>query len=476
MRRRLTLLALFLASGTTMLAQIFAHGQSTSYVWPRDEAVRARLDRWQDLKFGMLIHWGLYSYLGIVESWAICSEEQDWITRDSAVNYETYKRDYWATIDSFKPERFYPAAWARTGKRAGMNYVVFTTKHHDGFAMFDTRYSDFSIARGAFKDDPRRDVAGEVFNAFRQEGFMIGAYFSKPDWHSRYYWWDRYAMPDRNNNYDIARNPGRWNKFKEFVYNQIEELLDGTRGAIDILWLDGGWVRPAREGDVARAGRAYKGAQDIDMPRVAAMARASQPGILIVDRTVPGEFENYQTPERGIPAGRVETPWESCIPLGDDCGHVPGDRYKTPARVIHTLVEIVAKGGNLLLGIGPKADGTLPGELIERLEKIGEWLDRNGGAIYHARGLPLFRDGNTWFTGARDGKTMHAITCFEEGEPLPRVISWQGNVPPPGARVTCLQTGKAARWRSTSRGVEVTLPRGLPADLPAIAFSWKTTG
>jgi alpha-L-fucosidase len=473
MRKYLLLLGACCAPLLSSRAQTFAHQASTSYVWPREKAVLDRLDRWQDLKFGLIIHWGLYSHLGIVESWSICSEEEEWIPRDTTINYDDYKRAYWAAIDHFNPTRFDPDEWARAGKRAGTRYVVFTTKHHDGFAMFDTRHDDFSIARGAFKDDPRRDVSAHVFDAFRREGFMIGAYFSKPDWHSRYYWWDRYATPNRNNNYSIEKHPGRWNKFKEFTCNQIEEILGGRYGKIDILWLDGGWVRPARETDAARYGRSYKGEQDIDIPRIAAMARRLQPGILVVDRSVPGEFENYRTPERGVPETREETPWESCIPLGNDWGHVPGDTYKSPARVIHTLVEIVAKGGNLLLGVGPRADGTLDEQVIARLDAIGEWLARDGDAIYNTRSIPVYRDGDrAWFTGSRDGKKIHAIICLEEGKPLPRVISWKGNIPPPGARVTCLHVGKTVRWRETPAGVEVALPRGLPRELPAIAFSW----
>ena len=172
----------------------------------------------------MLIHYGLYSQLGIVESWSICGEEEDWIPRDSTITYDAYKRNYWNTINSFKPEKLDPASWAKYGKKAGMNYVVFTTKHHDGFNLFDTKQSDFSVTKGAFKNDPRSNIAKEVFNAFRSEGYMIGAYYSKPDWHSQYYWWDRYPTPNRNNNYNIEENKWRWNKFKEFTYNQIEEM------------------------------------------------------------------------------------------------------------------------------------------------------------------------------------------------------------------------------------------------------------
>jgi Alpha-L-fucosidase len=456
----------------SLFAQTYTHGRSSSYTWPTDPKVLEKLDRWQDLKFGMLIHWGLYSQLGIVESWSICSEEEDWIPRDSTISYDEYKRRYWSTINKFKPDNFDPSKWARIGKSAGMNYVVFTTKHHDGFNMFDTKQSDFSISKGAFKDDPRNNAAKEVFNAFRNENYMIGAYFSKPDWHCQYYWWDRYATPTRNNNYDIRKNPWRWNKFKEFTYNQLEELTNGDYGTIDILWLDGGWVRPARPNEAERAGRAYKGAQDIDMPKIASMVRSYQPGILIVDRTVPGEFENYQTPERGIPETQLEHPWESCITLGGDWGYVPTDQYKSPAKVIHTLVEIVAKGGNLLLGIGPKPDGTIPDEVGERLNKIGQWMNKNGEAIFNTRITPVYNDKNTWFTQSKNGKTVYAIVCLEEGQAIPDKIVWKGNEPKKGSKIKLLQTGKNVSWKKIPEGIEVVVPKGLPVDQAALAFSF----
>jgi len=454
-------------------AQTYVHEQSNSYVRPKEPEVQRQLDNWQDLKFGMLIHWGLYSQLGIVESWSICAEEEDWIPRDSTIAYDAYKRNYWATINTFKPERFDPAVWAKTGKQAGMKYVVFTTKHHDGFNMFDTKQSDFSITHGAFKDNPRCNAAKEVFNAFRKENFMIGAYFSKPDWHSQYYWWDRYATPNRNNNYSIIKNPWRWNKFKEFTYNQIQELVNGDYGTIDILWLDGGWVRPARQGDAERLGRSYNGAQDIDMPKIASMVRKYQPSILIVDRTVAGEYENYQTPERGIPSDQQNTPWESCIPLGNDWGFVPGDRYKSPAEVIRSLVEITAKGGNLLLGIGPKPDGTLPDEVTDCLLKIGNWLQKNGEAIYNTRITSVYNDANTWFTQSKDGKTLYAIAFPEKGNPLSRKLIWKGNEPASRSKMICLQTGKPVSWKKTAAGIEVTVPDiSNIKDLPALVFSF----
>ena len=472
MKRKLVLVLIISIATMKSFSQGNTHGMSDSYTFPKDENVLKTLDKWQDIKFGMIIHWGLYSQLGIVESWSICSEEEDWIGRDSTVGYESHKRSYWETIHAFNPTKFDPEKWALYGKKAGMKYLVFTTKHHDGFCMFDTKQTDFSIMNGPFKNHPRNNVAKEIFEAFRKENYMIGAYFSKPDWHSQYYWWDRYATPNRNNNYDIVRNEWRWNKFKEYTYNQIEELVNGDYGAIDILWLDGGWVRPARKGDAERMGKAYKGAQDIDMPKIASMVRRYQPGMLIVDRTVPGEFENYQTPERGIPDVQLHNPWESCITLGYDWGYVPTDIYKSPNEVIHILVEIVAKGGNLLLGIGPKPDGTLPDGVMYRLEKIGEWLSKNGEAIYNTRTTKFYHDENTWFTQSKDGKKIYAIHCLKENEPLPEKIVWKGNIPKKNAKIIFLETGKPVKWNSTKEGIEIVVPKGLPANQAAIAFSF----
>lgn len=455
-----------------VLGQTFAHQKSPAYVYPKAQAVLDKLDEWQDLKFGMLIHYGLYSYWSVVESWSICSEEEDWIGRDSTLTYDAYKREYWSAIDKFNPEKLNPESWAKYGKKAGMKYAIFTTKHHDGFNLFDTKQTDFSIAHGAFKNNPRYNIAKEVFKAFSNEGFMVGAYYSKPDWHCQYYWWDRYATPTRSQNYSILKNPWRWNKFQEFCYNQIEELMNGDYGNLDILWLDGGWVYPMSEERAKQLGRAFKGSPDINLPKIAAMARSYQPGLLVVDRTIPGEFENYQTPERGIPECQLTNPWESCIPLGNDWGFTHTDIYKSPNQVIHILAEIVAKGGNLLLGIGPKPDGTLPIPVEERLEKIGEWMDKNGEAIFNTTITTNYTDGDrTWFTKSKDGKFIYAIYCLEEGNKLPSKISFKGNLPKKKGKVVSLQTGKAVSYIVKNGAVNVKLPGGLPKDIAALAFS-----
>jgi alpha-L-fucosidase len=468
----LSALFLLIINGLS-IAQNNLHPQSSEYVWPTDTLVKEKLEQWRDQKFGMIIHWGLYAVPGIIESWELCSEP--WIERDSLVAYEDYKKWYWGLKQKFNPVQFNPDQWAQAAKDAGMKYLVFTTKHHDGFCMFDTHQTDFNIANGPFAQNPKADVVKYVFQAFRDRGFMIGAYFSKPDWHSEYYWWPKYATPDRNNNYDIRKYPWRWNKFKDFTFNQISELMHNY-GSIDILWLDGGWVRPLETvNDEVRAWGAAIPAwsQDIDMNRIATMSRKAQPGILFVDRTVKGLYENYQTPEQHIPAKPLDYPWESCITLGNNWGYVPTDKFKSATTVIHTLVEIVAKGGSMLLGVGPKPDGTMSVEQIQSLKEIGSWLNSNGEAIYNTRTAINYRDGSVFFTQSKDQKTLYAIYLLGEADKTPGTIEWTGNAPKKGSQIVLLSTKKPVKWKCNNNKTVVYLPEAiLNKSLPAIAISF----
>ncbi len=427
---------------------------NAAYLPPTDPAVQAKLAQWQDLKFGMLIHWGIYAVPGIVESWSICSEDEDWIPRDSNMRYDEYKRWYWNLNKMFNPQQFDPDQWADAAKKAGMKYVVFTTKHHDGFAMYDTKFSDYSIAKGPFAGNPKADVAKYVFDAFRRQNMMVGAYFSKPDWHSQDYWWDRYATPDRHVNYKIANHPYRWNRYKDFVYNQINEITSNY-GSIDILWLDGGWVRAPKE--------------DIDMDRIAQKARENQPGLIIVDRTVTGKYENYRTPEKMVPDKPLSYPWETCLPLSKDWGYVPGATFKTPKEVLNTLVEVVAKGGSLLLGVGPTPQGLIEPVVVERLTTIGEWLRVNGEAIYGSRPLVVSNEGSIWFTQSKDGSERYAIVTVGDNRSVETTLEWRFNLPAKHSDLILLSTGEKLKYKLKGGQVSVTLPRGTGADgLPVV--------
>lgn len=435
----------------------YVHQSSTTYQWPTDSGVLKNLDKWQDQKFGVLFHWGIYSSLGLVESWSLSSDDGDRTSRRQDMSYEEFKKWYWGLKDTWNPIGFNPEQWADVMERAGMKYAIFTTKHHDGFCMYDSKFTDYSIVNGAFKNNPRKDVARHVWDAFRKKNFMIGAYFSKPDWHHGSFWWNQYATPNRHVNYSIERYPDRWANFQEFTANQIKELMTDY-GHFDILWLDGGWVSAARK-------------QDIKMDEIVADIRRTQTDLLVVDRTIPGPNENYQTPERAIPKEQKENPWESCITLSNDWGWRENDTYKSPEKVISTLVEIVAKGGCLLLGVGPTPEGIIEQSAVNVLQKIGDWLHVNGDAIYNTRITPNYHDGSVWFTANKDGETLYAIYVLEAGKRLPATIQWKGNLPK--GKMRLLQNNKEIRYSIQKDVVKIELPRSLKQESLVFSFEGK---
>lgn len=459
-KTRIALFATMLAL-TTASAQ--EHNVSANYVAPTDPLVRENLAEWQALKFGLFMHWGTYSQWGIVESWSLCPEDEDWTQRkgEHAENYYDYVKAYEDLQTTFNPMGFAPEKWAEAAKRAGMKYVVFTTKHHDGFAMFDTQQSDYKItdAKTPFSQHPRANVTKEIFNAFRSDGFKIGAYFSKPDWHTEYYWWPYFPPKDRNVNYDPLKYPDRWSKYKEFTYNQIEELMTGY-GKVDILWLDGGWVRPFATVDTTVAWqRTIKVEQDIDMDRIGAMARKNQPGIVVVDRTVPGKWENYVTPEQQVPSTPLDIPWESCITMGNSFSYVPNDAYKPAREIVHTLIKIVSRGGNYLLNIAPGPNGDWDKEAYDRLEEVGKWMAINGEGIYHTKTIPPYAYENLYYTQALDEKASYVFLLAESDQvPLPSAIT----LPIPGgkevSKVEILGLDTTFKWKAKEGALELTIP------------------
>lgn len=431
--------------------QSFVHQQSEAadYVWPESPQVMQKLKHWQDQKFGVLMHWGLYSQAGIVESWSICSE--DWIRRERYNNYEQDKQWYWSLKDTLNPVKFNPDLWADVMKKAGMKYMIFTTKHHDGFCMFDSKYTDFSIAHGPFANNPRKNVAKEVFDAYRKKDFMIGCYFSKPDWHSEWFWNPYYATPRRGINYKPEQHPDWWRNYVKYTQNQLGELTTDY-GNIDILWLDGGWIT----------------GEQIGLDSLLVEARKRNPGMISVDRTIRGKNENYQTPEQGIPAKQLNKPWESCITLSHAWGYIPGAKFKSASKVVGILSEIVAKGGCLALGVGPTPEGTIQEEEQKILLQIGDWLKRNGAAIYSTVTTPHYNDGKVWFTAGKDGKTLYAIYATEDNEKTPTTVTWTTNIPK--GKMTLLNNGKKVKYAVKGNQVTVQIPAGTKAEPLAFKF------
>ena len=435
-----------------------------------DPLVLKKLEKWKSLKFGLLMHWAPSSQWGIVESWSLCSEDEDWCKR-KIENYTEYKRQYENLKKTFNPVKFNPEKWANAALDAGMKYVVFTTKHHDGFCMYDSKFTDYKITdrESPFHTNPKANIAKEIFDEFRKKDFMIGAYFSKPDWHSDFFWWQKFATPDRNANYDIEKYPERWQKFVKFTHNQIDELMT-YYGQIDILWLDGCWVRYYSEKELEDEKKNNNfnicrvQNQDINMPLIAKYSRVKQPGLIVVDRAVPGPQQNYLTPENQVPNKTLPYPWETCMPMTPSWSYEPGLEYKSARKLIHLLVDIVAKGGNFLLNIGPTSEGDFEDDAYDRLKKIGEWMKINSEAIYNSRPVEPYKEGKVCFTQLEDG-TTYAIYLADENESrqggMPAKLSLEKFSPLPNAEIELLGTNIKIIWKKVDNGCELEIPESV---------------
>ena len=481
MKRSSLLFVILCLTTSTVFSQ--AIHEDERYVLETDPEVLQKLEEWQDIKFGLLMHWGAYSQWGIVESWSLCPEEYGWCERKRGShpdNYFLYKKEYEGLKKTFNPVKFAPEKWAEAAKAAGMKYVVFTTKHHDGFSMFDSKYTDYKVTdeECPFSSHPRKNITKEIFDAFRKEGLWTGAYFSKPDWHSPYYWDPMYPPRDRNVNYEPEANPEKWNKFIDFTHNQILELLTDY-GKVDILWLDGGWVAKDNKNTItnwyekvlANTENGYVKHrmvnQDIRMDELVVKARKKQPGLIVVDRAVYGKNQNYLTPENRIPEKELPYPWESCIISGGGWAHTPNAKYMSGRKGIQMLVNIVAKGGNLLLNIAPTPEGEWQQGAYDLLAEFGQWMAINDQGIYNSKVLPPYKEGNICMTQQANGNVYFFYMCEEGETTMPAEIIINSHKPTKKATVTLLGYKKSLKWKESGAGFIVEIPKKIRNHPPA---------
>ncbi|MFS0840703.1 alpha-L-fucosidase [Paenibacillus sp. 1P03SA] len=352
-------------------------------------STREQRTRWflQD-RFGMFIHWGLYSI----------PARGEWIRGNERMSYEQYQ----VYFDEFDASRYEPKKWAKAAKAAGQKYAVLTTKHHDGFCLFDSKLTDFK----ATNTPAGRDLVREYVDAFRAEGIMVGLYYSIIDWHHDDYpgYGDK-AHPDRDN--EAAKNkPIDFNRYLDYMHGQVKELLTNY-GKIDIMWFD--FSYDDMTGEKWRATELIR------------MIRSIQPDIIIDNRlggniraAEPEEYAgDFFSPEQIIPPGGIVdekgevVPWEACITLNDNWGYHAADKnYKSAKQVIRTLVECVSKNGNLLLNVAPDAKGEINRETLEVLDEVGEWLRLNGDSIYGCKAADLPKP--EWGRYTQNGNRLYA--------------------------------------------------------------------
>ncbi len=323
----------------------------------------ARLAWWTEARFGMFIHWGLYAQ----------AARHEWVKKSERMT----NADYQKYFEQFNPDLYNPREWARQARQAGMKYAVITSKHHEGFCLFDSKFTDYK----ATNTPARRDLLKEWVEAFRAEGLKVGFYYSLLDWHHPSYTIDRNHPQSASTDAEYEKlNAGRdMAVYRQYVKDQVRELLTNY-GKIDIIWLD--FSFPGKNG---------KGREDWDSINLLKMVRQLQPGIIVNDRLdlmdVPGGWD-FRTPEQFKPAEWVKmngmrVPWETCQTFSGSWGYYRDETsWKDSKQLIELLIDTVSKGGNLLMNVGPTARGTFDARALERLAAFGRWMQVNGRSIY----------------------------------------------------------------------------------------------
>ncbi len=386
--------------------------ETQKYVYPQEPEVLANLEKFQDMKLGFMTHFGIFSQMSILESWPLVDDcEQgrwsqrlvDWVPDENIANF---KREYWNLNKSFNPIRFDPERYAQTIANLGFKYTLIPTKHHDGFCMWDTKYSDYKVTsvNCQFHTNANADIYGRLIEECQKRGLVNGAYFSKPDFRSEYYWTDEFRYETnatRSVAYNIHSEPKRWEQFKRYTEAQLTEIISNY-GKIDILWLDGGQVITRNN-------------EDIELSNIVSRLRKINPQLIVVDRIAGGVNENYLTPEVKVLKTYVPVPWESCIPVGRHFSFRYDDVWKTPFELVQIFVEILCKGGNLALNIPTQPDGRLPRGALANVAQFSQWVKAHHEAIFNTRPIAPYYQNKQGLVRSKNGQEYLFIAGAESG-------------------------------------------------------------
>ena len=316
------------------------------------KTIAGKMQWFEDAKLGIFIHAGIYSVNGIDESWSFHNKK---------IGYA----DYMKQLKGFTLSKYDPAGWADLIKESGARYAVITTKHHDGVAMYNTKQSDLNIVKAT---PANRDMVKPLFDELRKRDIKCGAYFSLIDWSNKFY----PGFLKDSSRYDLQNDYDRWNTFRMFFQGQITEIANTLKP--DLWWFDGDWEHSAEEWEAEKV-------------RHIILSRNKN---AIINGRLQG-YGDYTTPEQNFPVTRPPFNWwELCMTINDNWGYQQQDQnWKTPYEIITIFVDAVANGGNLLLDIGPKEDGTIPDQEVNVLKELGAWNKKNGEAIFGTKaGLP----------------------------------------------------------------------------------------
>jgi len=395
--------------------------------------VMERTAWWREARFGMFIHFGAYAVPG----------RGEWVKSNERLTTQQYQ----PFIDAFKPEDFDPKAWAKTAKAAGMKYAVLTAKHHDGFSLYDSKLSDYTLS----KTWGGRDLVREFLDAFRAEGIRVGLYYSIIDWHHPDY--PNVGNHPQRDDSLYGKQKFNWDSYLKYMHGQVEELVT-KYGKLDIMWFDYSFDK--------YTGDKWKAKELVEM------VRKHQPGIILDNRLETHEgsssqkrmlslLGDFETPEQGIPDEPIvdkfgnAVPWETCLTLNNVWGFSAfDDNWKSPELIVQTLINCVSKNGNLLLNVGPDAKGNIPAESVRILESVGQWMKKNGESIYGGGSAGLSKP--NWGAYTKKGNRVFAhwmyphigmisakgidvnqikgIYLLPTGSQLSYTATWWGNMEP----------------------------------------------
>ena len=373
MNKTMTLVALLLLNFSVVFSQQTSDVKKLS----DDE----RMAWWRDAKFGMFIHWGAYSIIGGERGEQIAGGGAEWAMDKLDYTIEEYEK----FPNMFNPELFDADAWVTMAKNAGMKYIVITSKHHDGFALWDSKVSDYDIMDSSpFK----RDIIKELAEACKKQGIIFCFYHSIVDWHHPQAQGNLFPNYNAGQKDQTVVNPEFPKYFKNYLKPQVEELLTGY-GDVGVVWFDGDWIA---DYTTEMGKEFYDFIRDIQ-PNTIVNNRVDKGRMGMEGMDMEGNFAgDFGTPEQEIPATGIDSDWEACMTMNGSWGYKPSDhKWKSSGDLIQKLVDIVSKGGNFLLNIGPDGFGRFPAESIIRLNDMGAWTKANGEAIYGATASPYDR-------------------------------------------------------------------------------------
>ena len=374
----LSAVAILLLTDSTLYAE------KSSFKDESREVTDQRMKWWRDARFGMFIHWGLYAVPA--GEWEGKTGHAEWIRTTAKIPLDVYDK----FVEQFNPVNFDADSWVKMAKAAGMKYIVITSKHHDGFCLWPSEQTEFDVASTPFK----RDILAELKAACDKEGIVFCTYHSIMDWHHPDY-------PARKWEKERAKKPRDFDRYIKYMKAQLKEII--TNYHPGVMWFDGEWEN------------AWNHKMGLDLYEY---VRGLQPDIIInnrVDKARRGKdgdgnyAGDFGTPEQKIPAnGLPGVDWESCMTMNRHWGWNKNDhRWKSTESLVKKVVDIASKGGNYLLNIGPKADGTFPAEAIKRLKEIGVWMDENGEAVYGTTANPFGKVPFGRITAKLDEKTLY---------------------------------------------------------------------